>query len=120
MWARIIGAVLILSGAACMASPERLRRRLQRKTQRAIRRYAFVAAGCLGLLLASAGWQHEGMLARALVVAGVIVLAKGFFLLRAKSADVIMAWLIALPAVYYRMFAVGQMLLGLSIILRLK
>jgi len=120
MWAKIIGAFFILSGGAFLISPERLRRRLQKKTLRTMRRDVFATACCLGILLVSAGWKHEGTLPKVLIVAGIIVFVKGLYLLKAKSADMIMAWLIKLPAVYFRVFAVCQILAGVVIILGLK
>ena len=112
MWAKTIGAFFILSGAAFLISPERLRRRLQKKTLRTMRRYLFATVCCLGILLVYAGWTHEGTLAKVLIVAGIIVLVKGLYLLKAKAADMIVAWLIKLPAVCFRVFAVCQILAG--------
>jgi len=120
MWVKIVGACFILSGGAFLISPERLRRKLQRKTLRTMRTYLFATACCLGILLVSAGWKHEGTLPKVLIVAGIIVFAKGLYLLKAKSADMIMARLIKLPAVYLRMFAVCQILAGIMIVLSLK
>ena len=120
MWAKIIGALLVLSGGIFLISPERFRRRLKKKTVRTIRRYLFAAASCLGILLISAGWQHEGALPKILVVVGIIVLLKGMYLLKAKSADIIVAWLLKVPTVYLRVFALCQVLAGVLILSGLK
>ena len=117
MWCKIIGSLFIVSGVAFAANPERLRKRIQKKGLRMLRRYLVVAASSAGILLISAGWQLDGALAKVFTGAGILLLLKGVHLLKAKSTDIMAARLMELPTLYLRVFAGGQIVLGLVIVL---
>jgi hypothetical protein len=118
MWSTIIGCLFIISGMAFAVNPERLRRRIEKKSRRTIRRYLVAGASSAGLLLISVGWQLEGALAKSCTMAGVLLLLKGVFLFKAKSSDMMAAHLMKLSALYLRLFAVGQLILGIMLVVR--
>ncbi len=117
MWTNIVGCLFIVSGVAFAANPERLRRRIEKKSLRTIRRTLVTIASSAGLLLISIGWQLESTLAKVYTMAGVLLLLKALFLFKAKSADMMANRLMHLSSLYLRLFAVGQMLLGIALIM---
>ncbi len=118
MWTKIIAGLFILSGvAAITARPDRLRRKLQKKGVRYIRRILVAASLAAGACLVSVGWQYEGVLPKGLTVVGIVVIIKAFFLLKAKSSAVIAERLLASPALYLRLFALGQIVLGILLLM---
>ncbi len=120
MWSTIIGCLLIVSGVAFAANPERLRRRIQKKSLRTIRRTLVAIVTGAGLLLFSVGWQLEGILAKSCTMAGFLLLLKAVYLFKAKSADMMAARLMHLSALYLRLFAVGQIVLGIALVMLRK
>lgn len=117
MWSTIIGSLFIVSGLVFVAKPEMLRRRMKKKGLRKLRRYLLAIVASAGILLISAGWQLDGAPAKIFTVVGVLFLVKGAFLLKAKSADIITTRLMKVPTLYLRLFAVGQIILGIVIIM---
>jgi uncharacterized protein YjeT (DUF2065 family) len=118
MWSTIIGCLFIVSGVAFAVNPERLRRRIQKKSLRTIRRTLVAIVAGAGLLLFAVGWQLEGILAKSCTMAGFLLLLKGVYLFKAKSADMMAARLMHLSALYLRLFAVGQIVLGIALVVR--
>jgi len=120
MWTNIIGGFLVVFGAAFLARPEYLRRKLLKKGVRSLKRYIFAATLALGALLVSAGWGHEGLLPKVLTAAGVLVMLRGIFLAKAKSVNLLAAQLARIPAIYLRLFAAVQVAIGGLLIFVLK
>ena len=120
MFSNIVGSVFILLGVLFLLYPERLRSRLRRKATRRLRRYFFAAALSLGVLLISAGWRHEGLLPKILMLAGIVALLKGLLFLNSKVSEKITAWILERPILHLKVFAVGQIVLGLLILFGLR
>jgi hypothetical protein len=116
MWSNIVGSCFLVSGVLFAINPERLRRRLRRKGVRTLRRYLFAAALASGALLISLGREYEGLLPVLFIGAGVIMILKAVFLLKAKSAQLIAERLLEVPALYLRLYAVAQMAVGAAIL----
>ena len=117
MWSNIIGSLFIVSGVLFAINPERLRRKLQKKSRHILRRYFVVAISSAGIVLITAGWEFEGVLAKLFILLGLFLLLKGALLLKAKSIELIAERLLQLPAVALRLFAAGQISLGILLIL---
>ena len=120
MWFDIIGGGLIALGAVSLAKPDILRKKLQKKGIRTLRRCLFAVAFALGALLMSAGWGHEGALPKVMTGIGFVLILKGAYLAKAKSADVIADRLAQLPPLYIRLFALAQIVAGCLMIFGLK
>jgi uncharacterized protein YjeT (DUF2065 family) len=119
MLAKIVGGVLVLLGLFFLRYPEGLRKRLRRKAVRKLRRYFFLAAVSLGILLIATGWKYEGFLPKALGILGVLVVLKGLLLLKSRATEEITTWLLERPTSHLRIFAAAQIALGLLILLGL-
>lgn len=117
MWSDIAGGLFVLSGLMLVLNPERLRRKLQRKSMRVLRRYFIAAVSFTGVLLVSAGWQNEAIYAKGFTIVGVLVLLKAAHLLRTKSSEILAQRLQTIPALYLRLFALAEILLGVLIVM---
>ncbi len=116
----IVGIFFILLGILSFMFPNFLRTRLQKKAHRRIRQYFFGGAISLGILLISAGWKHEGFLPKILVLVGIIAIIKGVFFLKSKAADTVTQWLLKQPILFFKIFAAGEISLGLLILFGLN
>lgn len=108
-----LGVVFVLFGVLSLLFPESLRRSLRRRAVWKLRRYFFVAAVSAGVLLISAGWRHEGLLPKVLMCIGVVALLKGLVFLNSRAAEDVTAWILERPVLQLRIFAAGQIALGL-------
>ncbi len=112
MFSDILGSILIFLGALFFLYPESLRRRLRRKAAWRLRWYFFVTASSLGILLISAGWRHEGLLPKVVMLIGLVALIKGLLFLNSRAVEQVTAWILERPVWHLRIFAVSQMALG--------
>lgn len=119
MLSNALGTIVILLGILFFRYPESLRRRLRRKAVRKLRRYFFAALFCVGILFISVGWRHEGLLPKVLVILGIVVLLKGLLFLNSKATEKVTEWILARPVLHLKVFAVGQIALGVAILLGL-
>lgn len=117
MLVKILGWLLILWGIFFFIKPEILRRKLQRKITKKLKKYLFLIAMFLGFLFINAAWKSEGLPARLFMVLGVIAIFKGFFFLKAKAAQKLMEWFCRQPPIFFRWAAACHIAIGISIIL---
>ena len=68
----------------------------------------------------STGWEYEGFLPKILAIGGIIAVLKGVFFLRSKAADKVTEWILKQPGLFFKIFAVCQMMLGLLIVFELQ
>jgi len=120
MFSNIVGSILILLGLVFLLYPETLRRRLRGKAIWKLRRYFFAAALSFGILLISIGWRYEGLLPKVLMLAGIVALLKGLLFLNSKAVETVTAWILERPVLQLRLFAMGQIALGLLILFGLE
>jgi len=113
MLSGLIGLVFILFGILSLLFPETLRRSLRRKAVWKLRRYFIIAAVSFGILLISAGWKQEGILPKVLMCIGVVALLKALLFVNSKAAEHVTAWILERPVLHLKIFAVGQIALGL-------
>ena len=120
MLSYIVGSFFIMLGILFLLYPESLRKRLRKKALRKIRKYLFAGAITLGILLVSTGWQYKGFFPKILALVGIIVVSKGVFFLKSKSADKVTEWILKQPVIFFKIFAACQIILGILIIFELK
>ena len=116
MLSNIVGSIFILLGVVFFLYPESMRRRLRKKAIRRLRGYFFAAALFFGFLLISAGWRHEGLLPKILMVLGIVAVLRGLLFLKSKATEEVTAWILERPTLHLRGFAVGQIALGCLIL----
>ena len=120
MIATIVGWFWTITGIIFLIKPGFLKRRLQKKSLKRLRRLLFSIALFLGFILIVAAWKQPGILSKVLMILGIISIAKGFFLLKAKVADKILEWFAKQSLVFYRLCACCHILIGATILLLRK
>ena len=120
MLSTITGSILIISGLAIALNPDRLRKRIRRKGVRPIKRVLIAIGLSAGALLLSIGWKYTGIIPKIIAGAGLVVILKVVYLAKAKSAEWINERLMTIPAIYIRLFAVGQIAVGATVIFFLR
>lgn len=116
MLSNIIGSILVFLGFIFLLYPEYLRNRLRKKAIRKLRRYFFAAVISAGILLISAGWNHEGILPKVLMILGIVAVIKALLLLKSRATEEVTTWILERPGSHLKMYALGQIALGLLII----
>ena len=120
MFSNIVGIIFILLGVLFMRYPESLRGRLRKKAIRKLRGYLFSVLIFLGILLISTGWRHEGLLPKILMFIGIVALIKSLLLFNSKATERITIWILERPTLHLKVFAAGQIGLGLLILFGLR
>jgi hypothetical protein len=116
MLIKLLGWFWIITGILFFLKPEMLRRRLQKKTLKNLKKYLFLIVITLSIFLISAAWRSEGLLSKVVMVLGIIGIFKGFFLLKAKAAEKILGWFIKQPSIFFRFGASLQIIIGIIIL----
>lgn len=116
MLANMLGWFLIIMGTLFLIKPQMLKKRLQKKFSKKIKRLLLSLAVFLGILFISAGLKSEGMLSKLLMVIGIISIFKGLLFLKTKAADKITEWVSNQPVLFFRIAALFNIILGIIII----
>ena len=117
MLLKILGWFWIVSGVLFVLKPSLLRSRLQRKSYRTFRKYFFLLAVSLGIVFAKVAWTLDDFRLRtALIVVGIIAIARGFFFLKAKAAEKVISWFTRQSLAVFRIGALVQILIGSGIL----
>lgn len=119
MLLKIFGWFWIVAGLIFLLKPQILKNRLQKKGLKKLRKYFFALSLVLGGLLISVGLRFHGLLAKIIMIIGIIAIFKALFLLKAKAADRLMDWSASQPLILFRIGACFWILTGV-IILMLK
>ncbi|MFC1804430.1 hypothetical protein ACFLZ3_01205 [Candidatus Omnitrophota bacterium] len=116
MLAKILGWFLIITGVFFLLKPEALRRRLQKKSYKKLRKYLFAITIVLAVLLITVAWKFEGILSQIVIIIGIIGIIKGFFFLKAKAAEKLLAWYLNRPVNFFRLSALFQIAIGVLVL----
>ncbi|NQT94847.1 MAG: hypothetical protein HQ572_00200 [Candidatus Omnitrophica bacterium] len=117
MFLRILGWFWVITGILFLLKPNFLRRRIQKKSIKVVRRYLFLIILFFAIPLIGAGARYEGLLAKIILVIGIVVIIKGFFMLKAKAAGKIMDFLLKQPVIAFRVWALCQIGIGVLILM---
>ena len=112
----IVGWMCILIGIVSLFQPEKLRNKMKKQGVKKLRKIFFGIALAFGLFLIKGAWGVPGVLAKILIVLGLIGIAKAFFFLKAKAADAFVAWFLEQPIKYFRFYATAYIVLGALIL----
>lgn len=119
MLVKILGWFWIGMGILFLLKPELLRKRLQKKSFKKFKKYLFSFLLVLSGLLIAAAWRAEGLLAKVVMIFGIMGIFKAFFFLKAKGAEKFMEWFADKPLILFRFGATFHIVLG-TIILALR
>lgn len=117
MLIKFIAWLWLITGILFFVWPQMLRNKLQKKTNKQIRRLLFALALIIGALLLNAGFKAEGLKAKLLMGIGIIGLLKAIFFLKAKAAEKILNWFLKQRLSFFRFCACVQIVIGVIILL---
>ena len=117
MFIRILGWLWVITGVLFLLRPQWLKKRLQKKNMRLVRKYLFFIAVALGILLISVSWKIPGLLSKVIMIIGIAGIIKGFFFLKAKAADKTIQTLASRPLALFRVLALAYIVVGLMVLL---
>ncbi len=120
MLAKILASFFVIIGIWFLLKRESLRRKLQRKSKKILRRYLSAVALFFGLLFISAGWKTPGVVAKIFTIFGILAIIKGFFLLKAKISDKLIEWWTNQPVFIYRIWASMYIIIGILLLLEIR
>ena len=113
----IIGWIWLAAGIIFLIMPGILRWRIQKKGKKIIRRYLFAIAVLPAVLLLAIGFKAGGILPKAVMIIGLILLIKGIFLVKSKAGERIVGFLKKQPTGFFRLLALVQALIGLAVVM---
>ena len=93
-----------------------MRDRLRKKSYKQVRGVLFLVTFVMAGLFISAGWQMQGVLAKVILILGIIGIFKAFFFLKAKAAERLVSWFAGRPLVFFRIAGALYVAAGIVIL----
>ena len=112
MLLKILGWIWLVCGVFFLIKPQWLQDTLKKKSIKKTRKYFAGLALFFGILLIRATWGIDHVLARIVMVLGVIGIFKSYFLMKAKTAEQLINWFTAQSTNFFRAWAVGLIVFG--------
>ena len=116
MLVSILGWFWVVTGVIFLIWPNFLKKRLQKKSYKIIRRYLFVVGIFLSVMLISVGLKATGAISKIILVIGLIALIKAVFLVKAKAAEKLVEFFIKQSLIMFRFWALVQIAIGVLIL----
>ncbi|NQT28238.1 MAG: hypothetical protein HQ570_01415 [Candidatus Omnitrophica bacterium] len=113
MIAKIIGLIWVVWGILIFVKPEILRKKLQTKGSKKLKKNLFLLTLFLSITLIIASFKADGLLPKILLVLGIIGIFKAFIFLKSKASDKLIAFSSNLSLSVYRVGGVFYVILGL-------
>lgn len=117
MLAKIIGVIWVLSGLLWFFRPDSLKRRLARKMSRKFRFIVYGFILVFGLTIIGSVLKAEGIIAKIVGIAGIIITIKAILLLTSKTSGKIIDWLAEKPVKFFRITASIMIVFGIMLYL---
>ncbi len=113
MIAKIIGIIWVIWGIVILVKPEILRKKLQTKGSKKLKKNLFLLTLFLSITLIIASLKASGLLPKILLVLGIIGIFKAFIFLKSKASDKLIAFSANLSLSVYRAGGALYLVLGL-------
>ena len=120
MIAKIIGWVLVLLGVFFFIKPGFFREKLKKKIYKRARYYLFGIGLALSWYFIGIGIKFHGIIAKLIMVLGIIGTFKAVFFLKGKAYEKLVEFMSSKPDWVFRAIAVGYIGTGLLMIYGLK
>jgi len=115
MITKIIGIIWVVWGILILVKPEVLRKKLQTKGSKKIKKNLFLLTLFLSITLIIVSLKVSGLLPKILLILGVIGIFKAFIFLKSKASDKLIAFSANLSLSIYRIGGAMYIVLGLAI-----
>ncbi|MEA3489401.1 MAG: hypothetical protein U9R44_03540 [Candidatus Omnitrophota bacterium] len=116
MLSKILGAIWIVLGAFWLVRPQTLKDRLKRKMGRRTKRVVYVFVIVFGFLMIGSVIKAPGLSAKVVGIIGMIITIKAIMLLTSKASLKIATWLADRPLIFFRIWAILFLAIGLMLI----
>jgi len=113
---KIICWIWIISGILFLIKPDMLRNKLRKKSSRKVMWFLCGLALAIGIFLIKVASSMVGLPGLILKIFGIIAVIKAFLFLNGKFSETIMAWFSSQPISFFRIWAVVQIVIGLTIL----
>jgi len=114
MITKIIGIIWVAWGILILVKPEVLRKKLQTKGSKKLKKNLFLLTLFLSVTLIIASLKASGLLPKILLVLGIMGIFKAFIFLKSKASDRLIAVSAGLSLSVYRAGGAIYIVLGLS------
>ena len=116
MLANIIGWIFIILGVLFLIKPELLRKKLQKKGVKKLKKNLFFMAIVMSLMLITTSFKMSGVWAKIIAILGIIGVFKAIFLLKAKAAEKMIEWSAKQPVNVFRVGGLAYIFIGIIIL----
>ncbi|MBL7156906.1 MAG: hypothetical protein ISS92_01955 [Candidatus Omnitrophica bacterium] len=117
MLSNILGTISIITGLLWFFKPEGLKNRLKKKMNRKLRFIVFGFIIVFGFMIIGSVIGTPGFLPKLVGIIGIIIAIKGILLLTSKTSEKISDWLGERPLVFFRIWALVVLAIGMMLIL---
>ena len=117
MLSKLLGIIWIILGVLWVAKPDILKNRLKKKMNRKIRWVVFGFIIIFGLLLVGSVIKAQGILPKIIGLVGIIITIKAILLLTSKTSEKIINWWAEKPLIFFRIWALVVLAIGIMLIL---
>ena len=116
MISTILGWFFLAVGVIFFLKPNMLKKSLQKKVWKKLKKILFVIACVVGIALIRVGLVFGGILPKVIMIIGIITLFKGIYFLRAKSAEKMISWVAQKSDNLFRVFSFAYIIFGLILL----
>jgi len=113
----ILGWFLLLTGIWMLLRPEKAKVSLAGQGFGIVKGYLLMLTLFVGMFLVSLSSKMSGVLSLLILIAGILLLVRAYFLLKKKAAHKITAWIQKVPIKYLKIYATIQTLIGALILI---
>jgi hypothetical protein len=112
----ILGVIWISLGLWWAIRPTALKARLKRKMNRRIRFTVFFFALMFGVMVAGSVLNAQGIVAKIIGIAGLVISIKAIMVLTSKSAEKVLTWWGERSVIFFRIWALIFIVLGAAML----
>lgn len=116
MLIKILGWLWLIMGLVFLLKPEMMRNRFKKMGLKRLKKIAMWLSLFLGLLIVKATWGIPGLLAKIVMILGIVAIIKSIYLFKAKAADKMIQVILDKPVEFFRACAIGYIIVGAIIL----
>ena len=115
MLSKILGVIWMLFGAIWLVKPQILKNHMKKKMNRRMRGVVYGFILVFGFLLIGSVIKSPGFLSKVVGIVGAVIAIKAILLITSKTSEKIFDWEREKPLIYFRMWALAVLAVGLML-----
>jgi len=116
---RILGWLWIVGGSLFFIKPGLLKRKLQKKSIRRVKKYLCLVAIFAGFILMKVSREIRGALSKITMILGVLGVIKGFIFIKNKTSERIIEWF-SKQSLSFRLISLLYIGMGIVVLIGVK